>query len=117
MLYYFWKIYNRLKQERIFAKVINFHTMTTTNEYEGYLMADPKIQIGSLVEHVVENWTGECIGLVFDDNGNTESISVWLDNGEVVDDYLEYWDLLNIEPLPDNIIDASDRFGKKDETV
>jgi len=106
-----------LKQERIFAKVINFHTMTTTNEYEGYLMADPKIQIGSLVEHVVENWTGECIGLVFDDNGNTESISVWLDNGEVKDDYLEYWDLLNTEPLPDNIIDASDRFGKKDETV
>jgi hypothetical protein len=79
-------------------------------------MSDPKIQIGSYVEHVAEeSWHGECIGLIFDDDGHIESISVWLDNGEVVDDYLEYWDHIEVDELPDNVIDAADRFGKKEE--
>jgi hypothetical protein len=96
----------------------SFVHLITEEQYELYLMADPKIQIGSHVEHVTEeSWYGEVLGLVFDDEGQVESISVWLDDGNVVDDYIEYWDHIEVEELPDNIIDAANRFGKKNETV
>jgi len=86
-----------------------------TEEYELYLMSDPNIQIGSHVEHVhEEKWHGEVLGLVFDEEGQVESISVWLDDGNVVDDYIEYWDHIEVDALPDNVIDAADRFGKEE---
>lgn len=89
-----------------------------TEEYELYLMSDPNIQIGSHVEHVTkEGWYGEVLGLVFDESGQVESISVWLDDGNVVDDYIEYWDHIEAEELPDNVIDAADRFRKKNEVI
>jgi hypothetical protein len=96
----------------------SFVHLITEKQYELYLMADPNIQIGSHVEHVTEeSWCGEVLGLIFDDEGQVESISVWLDDGNVVDDYIEFWDHVEVEALPDNVIDASERFGKKKNEV
>jgi hypothetical protein len=96
----------------------SFVHLITEKQYELYLMADPNIQIGSHVEHVTEeSWCGEVLGLMFDDEGQVESISVWLDDGNVVDDYIEFWDHVEVEALPDNVIDASERFGKKKNEV
>lgn len=81
--------------------------------HEKYLMSDPDIKIGSHVEHVHKEWCGEVIGLIFDDDGAIESVSVWIEDGNVVDDYIEYWGHIESDPLPDNIIDAAARFGVK----
>ena len=81
--------------------------------YEDYLMSDPDIIIGSQVEHIHEEWIGEVVGLIFDEDGEVESVSVWLEDGDMVDDYIEYWDLIEAEILPDNIIEATNRFIKK----
>lgn len=82
-------------------------------QYEDYLMSDPDIIIGSQVEHIHEECAGEVIGLVFDEDGEVESISVWLEDGDIVDDHIAYWILAESELLPDNIIEATNRFVKK----
>lgn len=82
-------------------------------QYENHLMSDPDIIIGSQVEHTHEEWSGEVIGLIFDEDGAVESVSVWIEDGDVVDDYIEYWAQTESELLPDNIIEATNRFMKK----
>jgi hypothetical protein len=89
------------------------HIGKTRVQYESHLMSDPDIIIGSQVEHIHEEWSGEVIGLIFDEDGAVESISVWIEDGDVVDDPIGYWDHIESELLPDNIIEATNRFMKK----
>jgi hypothetical protein len=89
------------------------YAIIETKADEKYLMSDPEFEIGSHVEHVHEEWSGEVIGLIFDEGGAIESISVWLEDGDVVDDPIEYWDHIESELLPDNVIEATNRFMKK----
>lgn len=76
-------------------------------------MYDPPIKIGSLVEHILDGCGGEVVGYIYDIDGQIESLSVWLDNGKVMDDYIEFWEHIEVEPLPDNVIEAADRFRNK----
>ena len=112
------RLRNLLERMLFMNRVSDSFVHLITEEYELYLMSDPNIQIGSHVEHVTKgDWYGEVLGLLFDDEGQIESISVWLDDGSVVEDYIEYWDHIEVEELPDNIIDAADRFGAKNEVI
>jgi hypothetical protein len=76
-------------------------------------MIESSITIGDLVEHIVDGESGEVIGCTYDPDGEIELLSVWLDSGEVVDDYFEFWDKIDLGPLPDNVIHAADRFREK----